>query len=762
MTRVWSLASVVIGAALLSGCPPPRTCGEGTELVDGSCVAVEAPDVECGPGTTNDNGTCVTSDVDCGPGTELVDGQCVPSDGPRPTTCGPGTENVDGVCVPLTPDDVCGPGTVLRNGSCVIDDDGGACTPDCLGKECGDDGCGGTCGSCSDPAFPTCDTHTGQCVAVCVPQCAGKTCGDDGCGGTCGTCDANASCNDGLGKCVPDAWTCSASYYAGGDICDCDCGAYDPDCDLGAPLAGCEEQERCNSDGECVPRAPAEWTCSPLSYAANNTCDCNCGVYDPDCDFVDLVGITGCGAGVSECFSDGTCGTCTPDCTDKDCGTDGCGGFCGFCNVDVDAGVSELCIDGSCVDECGDPPAVCLVAECGDDGCGGTCGTCASGSSCEDGVCLRDPVMQTPFSCAGRCESVAPSGCYCTEACVALGNCCSDFAEHCQCVPNCDGKVCGSDGCGGSCGDCDAAAPFCTDDGQCTDQCTPTCGNRQCGPDGCGGSCGTCGDDESCYWTYQCIPDNWTCDGVLYGDEQGCDCGCGAVDPDCEAEDDPFVYGCPFEAQVCADTGICDITFCHDNDECGGQWCTGAYAEGDFTFGGFCAEPIQEGDPPGSICGIHEECASLLCAGDQCRQHCESDLACPGDSICVGIPIKDIGTRLVQGYAGVCDLVAGSATPCNAQTDCPGGERCIAVMDPVSGTPRTVCSALLDVNADGQPCDFDDCPAGYRCEETDNGAVCALPCPGGASDCLSGFACTERPFAPLLDNGATVPLCLPE
>jgi hypothetical protein len=58
----------------------------------------------------------------------------------------------------------------------------GTCQPDCTGKSCGPDGCGGECGSCSEPSF--CSTG-GQCEP-CVPDCAGRACGDDSCGGRCG------------------------------------------------------------------------------------------------------------------------------------------------------------------------------------------------------------------------------------------------------------------------------------------------------------------------------------------------------------------------------------------------------------------------------------------------------------------------------------------------------------------------------------------------------------------------------------------------
>jgi len=51
----------------------------------------------------------------------------------------------------------CEPGYVCENGACVP-----VCTPDCAGKECGDDGCGGTCGSCDSGYY--CDD--GGCIGI--------------------------------------------------------------------------------------------------------------------------------------------------------------------------------------------------------------------------------------------------------------------------------------------------------------------------------------------------------------------------------------------------------------------------------------------------------------------------------------------------------------------------------------------------------------------------------------------------------------------
>merc|ERR1719378_1663157 len=60
--------------------------------------------------------------------------------------------------------------------------------------------------------------------------------------------------------------------------------------------------------------APAGWTCNPEYYDTQDGCDCECGIYDPDCDGVQSSGevssptLYGCveGAG-AQCSMDGTC-----------------------------------------------------------------------------------------------------------------------------------------------------------------------------------------------------------------------------------------------------------------------------------------------------------------------------------------------------------------------------------------------------------------------------------------------------------------------
>lgn len=68
---------------------------------------------------------------------------------------------------------------------------------------------------------------------------------------------------------------------------------------------------------------------------------------------------------------------CVPDCTDRACGADGCGGGCGDCPGD------QVCRDGECR-----PCPDCDGRVCGSDGCGGSCGLCPeAGQVCNLGQC---------------------------------------------------------------------------------------------------------------------------------------------------------------------------------------------------------------------------------------------------------------------------------------------------------------------------------------------------------------------------------------
>ncbi len=92
------------------------------------------------------------------------------------------------------------------------------------------------------------------------------------------------------GEAIPlcPTWTCTPSFFGGNDGCDCDCGCPDPDCaDPSEKLLNCQPGQHCDAAGLCAgePLVPCEgWACEPDFYGAADGCDCACGCWDPDCD----------------------------------------------------------------------------------------------------------------------------------------------------------------------------------------------------------------------------------------------------------------------------------------------------------------------------------------------------------------------------------------------------------------------------------------------------------------------------------------------
>jgi len=233
-------------------------------------------------------------------------------------------------------------------------------------------------------------------------------------------------------------------------------------------------------DNDIVPKANVIHHVTPLGQCSGNK----------TWTFMENIPATGTGFTIDgdvimRLHADVAAGPCVPECSGKQCGSDGCGGSCGTC-IDGKSCDAGLCV--SCVRNC-------LAKQCGDDGCGGSCGTCDQGSTC--GV---------------------------------------DYFCHAPCAPACGGKECGGDGCGGTCGTCDQGESC--QAGTCVTGCTPSCGGKECGDDGCGTACGTCEDGDVCTGG-QCVPEGCEpdCDGVECGDD-GCGGSCGAC-----ADDEVCVEG---------------------------------------------------------------------------------------------------------------------------------------------------------------------------------------------------------------------------
>ena len=355
------------------------------------------------------------------------------------------------------PDPVCTPGEVRCEGDAV---------EQCLWSATG----WSQVEDCSDG----CDK--GACVDVCEPLCAGAECGGDGCGGTCGDCDDGVACVDG---------TCCKPKCGGKDCGDDGCGG---DCGQCADLQGCLEG-KCTDSGGCTGCAP--WQICEWGGCRNpdslGECPLGGDALVEDCSGHDEVGCCGgddlyyCGYGGDECPDEmETCLCFLP------CGMGGstCGwGGDFFLCVDPPAAAAP---DGTLVCEWFPCEATCDGKSCGGDGCGGDCGECSDGEICEDGTCVA--------GCADPCGGITFDGCcdgalsvYCEEGELVIGDC---GEEGCGWLADDGWYDCGGvgeDPDGGLPMDCSAGYDY-----------PIGCDGKECGDDGCGGSCGECADGCTC------------------------------------------------------------------------------------------------------------------------------------------------------------------------------------------------------------------------------------------------------------------------
>ena len=264
---------------------------------------------------------------------------------------------------------------------------------------------------------------------------------------------------------------------------------------------------------------PQGWTCQPSAYG-DGVCDCGCGAPDVDCAQQDP-------AHCQVCNAYGSCNLA--DCPGR-----------------IDPGDVTTCLA---------PPA------------GWTCtpSTYGDGKVCECGCGVQD--LDCPDSDVTSCDNCLAQG-----SC-AQGLCPSSIASgdnaHCA-VPArwaCAASSYGDGMCDCGCGvvdvDCpDATAASCQ-----------VCDASSCSPLNCKGV--NAADNAHC----PTPPYTWQCSPRLYGDGARCDCGCGAVDPDC------------------ASLGVAACDRCDDPGSCSAQACPGLI---DPTANAHCT---PQPTPSGWTCG---------------------------------------------------------------------------------------------------------------------------------------------------------------
>jgi len=588
-------------------------CPEGTECKGGRCVPVDCPN----PGVCVDYETCTTFES-CEPCPDKPDEVC---------------NGKDDDCDPATPEegqplDCANPGETCRSGVCCADE----CTSDGL-TECQDADHYRRCGQqdvdpCLEWGEPqSCDNgcEAGRC-AGCTPDCGTRQCGDDGCGGSCGECDdapdpvcADADnlreyrtpgwCDSGACE-YPFADRRCANGCSAGRCAECqpktcqmlgyECGPADDGCgqllDCGIcdqiPGAVCADADtlRTYTTGQCV------WGACDYLYE-DTTCDNGCvankcrGCTAKTCE---SLGVT-CGLVDDGCGSMLDCG---------DCGANGTceGGHCTCAYVDcrgVCCAEDDVCVDDACC-----TPLTCagLGWECGsgEDGCGGAldCGSCGDYGDCDAGSCTCT-YLQCGTACCAPDELCRAGVCCRPTTCAELGHLCGTPDDGCGGILDCGT-------CSGCAAQCLAGAcqPWSQDHSECYDGDVwwfDSCDSRENKKDDCSGS-------EICYDGECCLPD---CSSKCGGAADGCggtctDCGVGSV---CQGQ----------TCVACGGTGepCCAGNTCNSGRICDGGTCVAC---------GGAGQPCCAGDTcnSGKVCvgGTCEICGGNdqpCCAGGGCN-----------------------------------------------------------------------------------------------------------------------------------------------
>ncbi len=396
--------------------------------------------------------------------------------------------------------------------------------------------------------------------AACTPKCESKQCGPDGCGGSCGSCAAGFECvSTGLCLELAENDTCAAAKPLEGDLPV----IIEETTELGTDDYSLASGSGCpGSDDKSMGFGAPDLVYSFVPFEASEylialEADFNAALYVvTDCGNVvgSCVGasngvtgdeqiITPLELGVKhyiivDAFAGGADGPfrltintwpCAADCVGKACGADGCGGTCGGCNPGFEckdgqcfeAALNDTCASALGVNEA--PWSVTHQTTTATDDFFVLPEVCPGGPAlAEGGQGAADLVYAFTAPENGKWgATVSPAGDF--DALLFVSETCPPLQSNC---------VAGSD----KPGDEDVAfvlsageTAYVVVDGATEGEsgtfdlsfsklpCTPSCLGKACGADGCGGECGPgCGDGQVCTVTGACaeVPENDTCDNA--------------------------------------------------------------------------------------------------------------------------------------------------------------------------------------------------------------------------------------------------------
>lgn len=252
------------------------------------------------------------------------------------------------------------------------------------------------------------------------------------------------------------------------------------------------------------------------------------------------------------------------------------------------------------------------------------------------------------------------------------------------CTPDCKGKACGDDGCGGECSVCPVMA--CKGKAECVDN------NCQYTPVVCddGNACTNDVCDEA---TSACVYDAVVCDDGDLCSMDSCDVvkGCESTPKDCTQEPgvngcwtgfcDPTTGGCGYQPVVCDDGNPCTTDSCDKDQGC-------VYIPDTCDDGNACTN---------DVCDVE-------------TGYCQNVLVICNDGL-------DYTTDYCNQATGGCESVVIAGT-CLKDTDCADGNPCT---EDVCNSITRQCNLVQMVCDDGNSCTIEKCqPApigvlGYIC-----------------------------------------------
>ncbi|MCC6809065.1 MAG: hypothetical protein IT381_16675 [Deltaproteobacteria bacterium] len=426
--------------------------------------------------------------------------------------------------------------------------------------------------SCVD--FENDPAHCGKCATACG---AGQLCLTGECRAGVATCDRMHGC--------PSAYVC--------------------DLNQGICLYGCI------SDGQC----PPPYVCDKASRRC----------LDPT-----NPGTTGASGSTGTTGSTGSTGSTGPTGATGSTGSTGAAGGTGTANQTCSA--SSPCAAGfvcsTQTSRCQCEPGkslcggVCKALSVDTNNCGLCGNACGAGETCDRGLCAGGGCTQYSCPVESYCgaQGSCVAGCQSAIDC-PFGKTCSGQDVCVACTPSCQGKVCGADGCGGTCGVC-AATETCQS-GAC--QATPVSNL-------CTDGAITCSDRV---W-----PHESQCTGGIWFPTTPCVLGCTGdrCTENVVTPPPPPPAQCVNDNEACADSrecksgsrcvgGTCKPSACLTSGTCkvNVDCCAGYFCQDAGTASAACVPAANSCRVAQNSCRKGSDCCSGKCAitSDYCSGNCE-------------------------------------------------------------------------------------------------------------------------------------------